>query len=92
MTGEVRLFTTDEILAELLDGLAHRGPNVREAGAHAVHMILGDGRVTVQPQSRESFLAGLWLDSPESTSARHVRLLNGTISVGGVFCAIGAPR
>ena len=59
--GEARLVTTDEVLAELLDGLAHRGPALRQAGALAVRKILDDRRVTVHPQSRESFLAGLRL-------------------------------
>ncbi len=59
--GEVHLVTTDEVLAELLDGLAHRGPELRKAGVQAVGRMLEDGRVTVYPQSRESFLAGLRL-------------------------------
>jgi predicted nucleic acid-binding protein len=59
--GEVRLVTTDEVLTELLDGLAPCGAHLRETGARAVHSILGDQRVTVLPQSRESFLSGLHL-------------------------------
>jgi hypothetical protein len=59
--GEIRLVTTDEVLAELLDGLAHRGGHLRDAAARAVRRILDDRRVTVHPQSRESFLAGLRL-------------------------------
>ena len=59
--GEVRLVTTDEVLTELLDGLAQRGTHLREAAARAVRTILDDRRVTVHPQSRESFLAGLRL-------------------------------
>jgi len=59
--GEIRLVTTDEVLAELLDGLAQRGRHLREAAARAVRKILGDRRVTVHAQSRESFLAGLRL-------------------------------
>jgi hypothetical protein len=31
--GEVRLVTTDEVLTELLDGLAPRGPDLREVAA-----------------------------------------------------------
>ena len=38
--GEVRLVTTDEVLTELLDGLAQRGTNLREAAARAVLKIL----------------------------------------------------
>ena len=59
--GDVRLVTTDEVLAELLDGLAQRGTHLREVAAQAVRTILTDPRVTVHPQSRESFLAGLRL-------------------------------
>jgi predicted nucleic acid-binding protein len=59
--GEVRLVTTDEILAELMDGLALRGPYLRLVAAHAVRRILEDGDVIVHPQSRDSFMAGLLL-------------------------------
>jgi predicted nucleic acid-binding protein len=59
--GEVRLVTTDEVLTELLDGLAQRGTHLRETAARAARRILDDPRVTVHPQSRESFLAGLRL-------------------------------
>jgi predicted nucleic acid-binding protein len=59
--GEVRLVTTDEVLTELLDGLAQCGTHLRGAAARAVRTILDDRRVTVHPQSRESFLAGLRL-------------------------------
>jgi predicted nucleic acid-binding protein len=57
----VRLITTDEVLTELLDGLAQRGAHLRDAAARAVRTILSDRRVSVHPQSRESFLAGLHL-------------------------------
>ncbi len=57
--GEAHLVTTDEVLTELLDGLAQRGTHLRQAAARAVRKILDDQRVTVHPQSRESFLAGL---------------------------------
>ena len=59
--GEALLVTTDEVLTELLDGLAQRGLNLREVGAQAVRKILTDARVMVHPQSRTSFLAGLRL-------------------------------
>ena len=59
--GDVRLVTTDEVLTELLDGLAHRGAELRRAATQAVQTILADSRATVHPQSRESFLAGLEL-------------------------------
>jgi uncharacterized protein len=59
--GEARLVTTDEVLTELLDGLAHRGKALRNAAAQAIRRILNDDRVIVRPQSRESFLSGLRL-------------------------------
>ena len=59
--GEIRLVTTDEVLTELLDGLAQRGAYLREAAARAVREVLDDRRVTVHPHSHESFLAGLRL-------------------------------
>ena len=59
--GDIRLVATDEVSTELLDGLARRGTHLREAAARAVRRILNDRRVTVHPQSRESFLTGLRL-------------------------------
>jgi predicted nucleic acid-binding protein len=59
--GDMRLVTTDEVLTELPGGLAQRGTHLRQAAAQAVRTILKDRRVTVHPQSRESFLAGLRL-------------------------------
>jgi predicted nucleic acid-binding protein len=59
--GDVTLVTTGEVLAELLDGLAHRGPYLREAAARAVRKILTNPRVIVHRQSDASFLAGLQL-------------------------------
>jgi predicted nucleic acid-binding protein len=61
VVGDVRLVTTDEVLTELLDGLAQCGTHLREVAARAARKILDDRRLTVYPQSRESFLAGLRL-------------------------------
>jgi truncated hemoglobin YjbI len=47
--GDIRLVTTDEVLTELLDGLAQRGTHLREAAARAVRTILDDRRATVHP-------------------------------------------
>jgi hypothetical protein len=41
--------------------LAQRGTHLRQVAARAVRKILDDRRVTVHPQSHESFLAGLRL-------------------------------
>ena len=67
--GDIRLVTTDEVLTELLEGLAERGPHLREAAARAIRTILSDRRVTVHPQSRASFLAGLRCTNNETTRA-----------------------
>jgi len=75
--GETRLVTTDEVLTELLDGVAQRGTHLREAAARAARMNLEDRRVTVYPQSRESFLAGIHLSSVEGASRRKRLLHNG---------------
>lgn len=67
--GDMCLVTTDEVLTELLDGLAQRGTYLREAAAQSVRTILKDRRATVHPQSRESFLAGLRLYEQRSDKA-----------------------
>ena len=59
--ANVQLVTTDEVLTELLDGLAHRGPQLRRAAILTVETILNDSGVTVHPQSRDSLLAGMQL-------------------------------
>ena len=47
---EIRLVTSDEVLTELLDGLAERGPHLRGVAARAIRTILSDRRVTVHAQ------------------------------------------
>lgn len=59
--GDAQLVTTDEVLTEVLDGLANRGPVARNIAVQAVEKLLADPRVTVHRQSRESFLAGIQL-------------------------------
>ena len=59
--GDAHLITTDEVLTEVLDGLANRGSVVRNTAVQAVEKIVADPRVTVHRQSRESFLAGIEL-------------------------------
>ena len=58
--GDIRLVTTDEVLTELLDGWLSAATPARGA-ARAIRTIMSDRRVTVHPQSRASFLAGLRL-------------------------------
>jgi uncharacterized protein len=58
---DANLVTTEEILAEFLDGLAHRGPLLRQLTARTVDAILDNSEVTVHRQTHESFLAALEL-------------------------------
>jgi predicted nucleic acid-binding protein len=57
--GDVRIVTTDEVLAEVLTGLSKSGSALRQAGVRLVHAILESPTVTVVSQSHESFLQGL---------------------------------
>jgi len=56
--GEIGLVTTDEVLTELLDGLAHRGSHLRAVATYAVREILDDRRATVYRRQHDR-LAGL---------------------------------
>jgi predicted nucleic acid-binding protein len=58
---DTRLVTTEEVLAELLDGLASRGTVLRRLATQTVEATLEDTAVVVHRQSHESFLAGLEL-------------------------------
>lgn len=55
----VNLVTTQEVLVELMNGLAGHGSFMRAVAATSVHSILNDERITVRSQSHESFTAGL---------------------------------
>ena len=57
--GFLHLVTTDEVLTEFLAGMAGMGDYHRRRAVHIVRDILADDEVTVLPQTRESFLAGL---------------------------------
>ena len=59
--GAVRLVTTDEVLNEFLTAVAGGGAFLRQRAAAIVRTILADETVTVLPQSRATFLAGLCL-------------------------------
>jgi uncharacterized protein len=56
----IRLVTTDEVLTEFLAFFAGDSQSRVEA-ALTVQDVLGDNEVRVVPQSRTSFLTGLWL-------------------------------
>ena len=58
---EARIITTDEVLIEFLAMLSGGGKNIRRQAANIVYAILSDPDITVIPQSRQSFLAGLQL-------------------------------
>jgi len=56
--GEITILTTDEVLAEFLN--AHsKAPKMKGTVTHIVREIMEDPRVTVVPQSRNTFLRGL---------------------------------
>jgi predicted nucleic acid-binding protein len=59
--GPYRLFTTEEVLTEFLNFFAERGPVLRAAAIKVVQKIIQNPNVTVMPQTRESFNAGLQL-------------------------------
>lgn len=59
--GNVRLLTTDEVLIEFLAFLSHYGERIRRQAVTMVRAILDNANVTVLPQSRDSFLAGMQL-------------------------------
>lgn len=56
-----RMMTTDEVLCEYLAFFARARPSVRARAAAIVADLLRSRSVSVVPQSRESFLAGLEL-------------------------------
>jgi uncharacterized protein len=59
--GSAGVITTDEVLTEVLNFFSDRGSRMRSAAAQAVHGIRADARVTVVPQSRQSFDEALGL-------------------------------
>ncbi len=59
--GNVRLLTTDGVLAEFLNLLCAGGEQLRRKAAEMVRRILDNPNVKVLPQSRDSFLRGVEL-------------------------------
>ena len=59
--GTRTLVTTDEVLTEFLTFFSRLGPHLRESAARLARAVLVSPQVTVLPQSRDSFLAGLLL-------------------------------
>jgi hypothetical protein len=59
--GSVLLVTTDEVFDEFLAHFSAYGSQMRAQAAQTVRDLLNDPTVTVIPQSRQSFLAGLAL-------------------------------
>lgn len=59
--GDVRIVTTDEVLAEFLNGLCKGGELVRKKAVEMVREILKHPNVEVVPQTRASFLKGVEL-------------------------------
>jgi len=60
-TLEMRLVTTEEVLAEFLTAVAAYGERTRRLACELVRRILTDPAIDVVPQSHESFLGGLAL-------------------------------
>ena len=61
LLGQVRLLTTDEVLAEFVTALRTGGEHLRSQAVKMVRAILENPNVMVLPQSRDSFLRGLEL-------------------------------
>jgi predicted nucleic acid-binding protein len=55
------LYTTDEVLTEFLTFYSDGAPHIRQRAALFAHNILANPFITVFPQTRTSFLAGLRL-------------------------------
>jgi predicted nucleic acid-binding protein len=58
--GAVALVTSDMILAEVLNMYAERGEFLRDAVTRAVQEIVGDARIEVVPQTRQTFPKGIY--------------------------------
>jgi uncharacterized protein len=58
-TKGASVYTTDEVLGEVLNYFSKRGSEWRKQAARVVEGIRKDSRVVVDPQSRDSFDAGL---------------------------------
>lgn len=61
LASTTRLYTTDEVLSEFLTFLSSINPGLRSRAATLVQGVLDSPDISVIPQSRESFLAGLEL-------------------------------
>jgi uncharacterized protein len=59
--GNTPLVTTDEVFDEFLAHFSGYGSQMRAQAAKTVRDLLNDPTVTVLPQSRQTFLAGLAL-------------------------------
>ena len=57
---KVEFVTTDEVLTEYLTAYSKFGPYWREKAVNFVELALSDPQYKVVPQSRSSFVRGLW--------------------------------
>lgn len=57
----VAIFTSEEVLAEVLAYFSERGRYFRQVAAAYVQKILDGGRITVREQSHQTFLEGFAL-------------------------------
>jgi uncharacterized protein len=61
--GKTTIITTDEVLTEVLNFFSGGGVNLRKQGINTVQQLLNTDpeKVTILPQSHETFLSGLKL-------------------------------
>jgi len=57
----VMLYTTEEVLTEVLAFFSERGRYLRQLASATVHRIYGNALIQVVPQSHQSFFTGLAL-------------------------------
>jgi predicted nucleic acid-binding protein len=58
---DCRIFTTEEVLTELLNYFGARGPHFRAAAAKLVERMQADRLIEILPQTHADFLAGVRL-------------------------------
>jgi predicted nucleic acid-binding protein len=67
--GNAKLVTTDEVLTEVLNFFGQYGSSLRSAAAQTVKAVRSAARVTVAPQSRQTFdeALDLYENRPDKT-------------------------
>ncbi len=57
--GQCRIVTSEMVLAELLNGLGNKGPQLREAGVQTINSLRTNPNVSVIPQTSVQFTEAL---------------------------------